>query len=90
LHWEGVGLRVQGQIYSTQGRWDEAERAFDAAIARLDELGSRLELSRALYWRASLRQAGGLADLARADAARALALFEACGAPRDAEMARRL
>jgi tetratricopeptide (TPR) repeat protein len=88
LQHEGIGLRVQGQIYAAQGRWGEAGQAFAAAIARFEELGSRLELGRALYYRSALRHAQGQVDAGGADAERARALFEACGAARDLEKAR--
>jgi tetratricopeptide (TPR) repeat protein len=88
LQHEGIGLRVQGQIYTAQGRWDEADHAFDRAIARFEGLGSRLELGRALYYRGALRYAQGQGEAGRADAERARALFEACGAVRDLEKAR--
>ncbi len=84
-HFEGVGLRVQGQIYMAQARWDEARRALDMAIAKLEELGSRLELGHALYHRGILRQELGQVDLAHADTARARALFEECGAQPEIE-----
>jgi serine/threonine protein kinase/tetratricopeptide (TPR) repeat protein len=84
-HFEGVALRVQGQIYMAQTRWDEAGCAFDMAIAKLEELGSRLELGHALYHRGILRQELGQMDLAHADTARARALFEGCGAQPEIE-----
>jgi tetratricopeptide (TPR) repeat protein len=83
LQHEGIALRVQGQIYAAQQRWDEAGQAFDTAIARFEDLGSRLELGRALYYRSSLRRAQGQVDVGRVDADRARALFEVCGAVRD-------
>jgi tetratricopeptide (TPR) repeat protein len=84
-HFEGVALRVQGQIYMAQARWDEARRALDMAIAKLEELGSRLELGQALYHRGILRQELGQVDLAHADTARARTLFEGCGAQPEIE-----
>jgi tetratricopeptide (TPR) repeat protein len=79
LHYEGIALRRQGQIALAQGLLDDAGRAFDAAVGRLEELGSRLELGRALYQRSRLRQAQGQPDQAQADAERACTLLEACG-----------
>jgi tetratricopeptide (TPR) repeat protein len=83
LHREGIALRLQGQIALAQGLQDDAGRAFDAAVGRLEELGSRLELGRALYQRSRLRQAQGQPDQAHADLGRARALVEACGAKID-------
>jgi len=74
IHNEAVALRVQGQILTAQERWDKADHSFDAAIVRLDELGSRLELGRVLYQRDIMRAALGQMDSARADARRALSL----------------
>lgn len=82
---EGVGLRVHGQVLMSQGRWDEAGDALDRAVARLEELDSRLELSRALYRRAELRRARNQLNMAHADASRAGIIFEECGAPGDAQ-----
>jgi tetratricopeptide (TPR) repeat protein len=87
LQYEGIALRVQGQIYAARQRRDEAGQVFDMAIARFEELGSRLELGRALYYRSALRRAQGQVDAGRADAERARALFEACGAMRDLQKA---
>jgi tetratricopeptide (TPR) repeat protein len=85
LHYEGMALGFQGGIAAAQGADEEALRAFEAAIARLEELGSRLELGRALAQRALWWQAQGQTERAQADAARAQAIFEACGARRDLE-----
>ncbi|MCW5853206.1 MAG: AAA family ATPase [Anaerolineae bacterium] len=82
-HYEALALRVQGQIRAAQGRAEEAEAAFAAAIAIHEPSGGRLELGRALYHRARLRRDLGRSDAARADLARARDLFAACGAPRD-------
>jgi tetratricopeptide (TPR) repeat protein len=90
LHAKGVALRTQGQILAAQQRWDEAARNLDAAIARLDELDSQLELGRAYVGRAWLRKAQGQPDAARADAQHARALFARCGAPRDDAQANHL
>jgi tetratricopeptide (TPR) repeat protein len=90
LHNEAVALRVQGQVYTAQERWDEATQVLNTAIAKLEQLESRLELGRALYHRGLLRRALGQGDASQADARRALSLFEDCGAQGDAEQARSL
>ena len=82
-YFEALALRVQGQIRAAQGLPDEAEAAFTTAIAILEPSGARLELGRALYHRARLRQSLGRNDDARADLTRARDLFAACSAPRD-------
>ncbi len=87
-HYVAVGLRVQGQILAAQERWDEAAQVFDTAIARLDELGSRLGLGRAMYQRGLLRKALGQTDAAHADATHACKIFGSCNAVRDMEKAR--
>ncbi len=74
---------VQGQILTAEEKWEEAERAFDQAAATLEGLSSRIELGRALHLRGQTWQRRGQADRARADFARALALFAECGAVRD-------
>ncbi len=81
-HYEALALRVRGQIRAAQGRPDEAEAAFGAALAILEPSGARLELGRALYHRARLGHDLARHDDARADLARARDLFAACGAPR--------
>jgi tetratricopeptide (TPR) repeat protein len=90
LHYEAVALRVQGQIFIAVEGWDAASRALDTAITRLEELESRLELARALYQRGILRQILNQMDLAHADATRAYALFEGCGAGPEVEKAKSL
>lgn len=52
-----------------------------------DELDSRLELGRALHHRSTLRHELGQVDLARADIAPALTLFEECGVQPEVEKA---
>jgi tetratricopeptide (TPR) repeat protein len=74
---------VQGQILAAQNLWDDAARAFEAAIAILEESNSRLELGRALYRRGMMWQARGDVEAARSDGGRARALFAECGATRD-------
>jgi tetratricopeptide (TPR) repeat protein len=79
---------VQGQILAAQERWDEATRAFDRAVTVLEELGSRLELGRALYHRGRMYQTRGDTTSAHVDFIHALSLFDSAGARRDAEKTR--
>lgn len=78
-HWEGIALRVQGQILAHYGRWDEAEAVFDAAIALFEELGSKLELGLALQHRGAMRQVRGNLGTANDDLARSRAVLDQCG-----------
>ncbi len=84
---KAVTRRVQAQILATQGAWDEAARGFDDAIAQLDQLGSRLELGRALYHRGEMQTKRGEMDAARASLRRALEIFKDCRAKIDAKRA---
>jgi len=93
VHYGAVGRRVRGQIWAAQERYGDALQAFDAAIAQLERVGSRLEHARAMFHRAALQLAqGGAAEraAARADAASIRAAFVAMGALRDAALAERL
>jgi len=87
-HFEAVTRRVQAQILAAQGLWDEAAHGFDQAIALLEQLGSRLELGRALYHRGEMRAKRGESDGARASLTRALEIFQDCSAKVDAERTR--
>jgi tetratricopeptide (TPR) repeat protein len=82
-HYHAVAQRVQGEIFATQDRDDDALRAFDQAIAAFEQNGSRLEHARALYQRAALRSD-------RAEAVRARDAFAAIGAERDRALAEQL
>jgi tetratricopeptide (TPR) repeat protein len=87
-HIEALICRVQAQILAAQGSWDEAGRDFYEAIALLDQLGSRLELGRALYHRGEMQAKRGEADGARTSLTRALEIFQDCSAKIDAERTR--
>ncbi len=87
-HIEAVTRRVQAQIFATQGAWDKAARAFDDAVAQLDQLGSRLELGCALYQQGEMQAKRGEADSARASLARAFEIFQDCNAKTDAKRTR--
>jgi len=86
-HYLALARRVQGQILGAQKRYDEAMSAFDETIAAFTATGSRLELARTMYHRATLRFELGDRDAARADAANARDEFEAIKAVRDRAMA---
>ena len=84
-HRLAVARRVHGQILVMQNDRDGALRAFDDAIAMFT-LGSRLELTRAVYHRAALRLARGdpqEREAALADAASARDAFAQMGAVHD-------
>jgi tetratricopeptide (TPR) repeat protein len=82
-YWEGIGLRVQSQIFAAQGRAEQAVEACERAMALLEEYGCRLELGRALQQRAVLYLAAGEVEAARAALERAKGLFKKCGAKLD-------
>ena len=71
-HWEGMCLKVSGQLHAARGDEDAARKDLGAAIEIFERLESRLELGRALVVR------GGDEDLPRARN-----LFSACGAAGD-------
>jgi tetratricopeptide (TPR) repeat protein len=77
---EASALRYQGQAFLGLGRVDDAKHTLDEAVTRLENLGSRLELGRALEQRASTFQALDQLAFARVDSARARTIFQECGA----------
>ena len=82
--------RVQGEIRAAQQAWDAAGHGFDEAVTRLDELGSRLELGRALYHRGAMWRSRGNPGAARTDLTRASEIFLEIGAIRDRGRAEKL
>ncbi|HEY2970311.1 MAG TPA: AAA family ATPase [Casimicrobiaceae bacterium] len=89
-HYHAIARRVQGQIFATLDKDDDALCAFDEVVATFEQAGSRLEHARALYHRAALRLNGGEDEAARADAVRARNAFAAMGAVRDRDLAQEL
>jgi tetratricopeptide (TPR) repeat protein len=87
VYFEGIALRVEGQLLARRERWEEAAGSLDAAVWRLDEIEARLELGRALYERAKLNLRRDAAAEARADLERATLIFDEIGARRDLERA---
>ncbi len=85
---EAETCRVHAQILAAQGSWDEAARCFEEAITRLEQLGSRLELGRALYHRGEMQANRRQVEAARASLTRALEILQNCSAEIDAERAR--
>ena len=71
-HWEGMCLKVRGQLHAARGDEEAAREDLGAAIEIFEKLESRLELGRALV----VRNRDDDPDRARE-------LFEACGAPTD-------
>jgi tetratricopeptide (TPR) repeat protein len=76
-HFEGLALRVRARLHAARGDGAAARRDLDAAVAFLENLGSRIELGRTLVLRAGLS-----ADPAE-DISRARELFAACAAAGD-------
>jgi hypothetical protein len=77
---EAEGWHVQGKLFAAQHRFEDAAGAFQNAITRCQELGSRLALARALYDRGKLRQTQGEPMRARDDWSLARVLCEEMGA----------
>ena len=71
-HWEGMCLKVRGQLHKARGDEEAARKDLDAAIEIFERLESRLELGRALAVR------GKDENLTRARD-----LFQSCGAAVD-------
>jgi len=92
-HHLAVAKRVHGQLCVVQEQFDDALQFFDHAIALFRQIGSRLELNRAVLSRASLQLTrGDMAQQAeaRADATRARDAFAEMGAVHDRERAEQL
>jgi tetratricopeptide (TPR) repeat protein len=87
-HYLAVTRRVLGQILAVQAEWDAAAGEFEAAVAGLDELGSRLELGRTLYHQGEMQALRGEHEAAHTSLERALAIFDACSAEIDMGRAR--
>ncbi len=89
-HYRALARRVQGEVLLARGQPDDALRSFDAALAEFGPIGSRLEVARGLYHRATLRCARGEHAEGRADAQRAHDEFAALGAAHDRARVERL
>jgi len=89
-HYRALARRVQGEVLVARGQPDDALRSFDAALAEFGPIGSRLEVARGLYHRATLRCARGEQAQGRADAQRAHDEFTALGAAHDRARVERL
>jgi tetratricopeptide (TPR) repeat protein len=77
---EAIALSYKAQAFLQSGRIEEARNIFNEAIEKLENLGSRLELARALVQRARTLRALDQESLAREDLALARVIFEDCGA----------
>jgi tetratricopeptide (TPR) repeat protein len=86
-HYVALARRVEAQLLGMQRSFEGALNAIELAIALFRQTGSRLELARAMYYRAALRFETGDRDAARADAVRARDEFAAMDAVRDRAMA---
>ena len=83
--------RASALAAAAAGQWDEAERRFEVALKRIDELPNVIELVRTQLWYGeTLLDRGRDADAGRARTmlAEALATSERLGLPRYAERAR--
>lgn len=79
-HWEAWATRVKGQIFTFQSAFDDAERAYEYAIAVLTGTESRLELAWAYHHRAEMWKLRNQLESAQSDTKVALTLFTQCGA----------
>ena len=85
---EALAYRIRGQLFGTQEYWSEALASYDTAVGLLSQLGSRLDLARALSLRSQLYKQIGRGDRAAQDLTQALEIFSEIGARRDEEKAR--
>jgi tetratricopeptide (TPR) repeat protein len=79
-HYEGVGMRMQGQLFAAQKNWAEAQGAFGQAVARFESLGSQLELGHTLYFSGRMQLERGQPGEARASWQHALEIFASSSA----------
>ena len=85
---EALAYRIQGQVFGTRENWADALKSYDTAVDLLGQLGSRLDLARALVSRSQLYQQMGEGDRAARDLHQALEIFSEIGACRDEKKAR--
>jgi class 3 adenylate cyclase/tetratricopeptide (TPR) repeat protein/type II secretory pathway predicted ATPase ExeA len=92
-HFIALAARVRGQILAATGDDDNAVVSYDRAVKMFRQLGSRLELARAMHHRAALQWVHGSAEekaAARVGAAEARDAFAAMGAIHDQALSDRL
>jgi class 3 adenylate cyclase/tetratricopeptide (TPR) repeat protein len=92
-HYLALDLRVQGQVFAEQGRYEDAAASFDRAEQLFQQSGSRLELGRVRVHRAALQLArGDVGSEAAAleELARTRDDFAQMGARRDFDRARQM
>jgi class 3 adenylate cyclase/tetratricopeptide (TPR) repeat protein len=85
---QAVAIRARGLVALTDGRFDDAARDLDDALARFETLETRWEEARTLYVRAELWRRREDFDAADQDLTAALHRFEQVGAVRDIARAR--
>jgi hypothetical protein len=76
---EAVALRYRGHALLHQGMFEDAKRSLDEAVSKSEDLGSKLELGRALQGRSHVWQALGEVDMGAKDHSRAQSIFDECG-----------
>ncbi len=89
-HYQGVALRIKGQILTAQGNLDEAATVYQEAIDILVGLESKLELGRAYYHRSSMLLINQHNESAQIDLENASQLFKECGAKYDFRLTQQL
>jgi tetratricopeptide (TPR) repeat protein len=83
IHNHGMALRIKGQILTELGDYEKAAEVYQESIDILSNLGSQLELGRALYQRGRLLNIENQRDAAVKDLEKARLIFEECGAKYD-------
>lgn len=82
-------LRVQSLVLTAQQRWDEAERALDEAVSMAEKMAYPYGMARALHAHGILQIQRGVPEHAPELLARALEIFQALDARKDAERTQR-
>jgi tetratricopeptide (TPR) repeat protein len=86
-HYQGIALRMKGQILTAQGEIDEAADKFHQAIEILSGLGSQLELGRVYFYRGQLLKTQDNMEQSKEDFKKAMHIFEECSAIHDLKLA---
>lgn len=81
-HYSGIARRQYGQILAESGEPYQAEKIYQEAVDRFDNLGSKIDLARTLRLLGELQLENGRAEDAKQTLERACVLFEECGAKR--------
>jgi tetratricopeptide (TPR) repeat protein len=86
-HYQGIALRMKGQILTAQGETDEAADKFHQAIEVLSGLSSQLELGRVYFHRGQLLKIQNKMEQSIEDIKTAMHIFKECSAIDDLKLA---